>query len=127
MHPNRFVLAGLVAALFAPASSFATNGYFSHGFGVKAQGQAAVGVAWAQDALAAATNPAGTLEVGERFDLGLSWFAPRRSADINGNAFGADTSYSGDGKKNFFIPEFGHARRLSSKLARASPCTATAA
>lgn len=117
MRPHRLALSGLVAALLAPVASYATNGYFSHGYGVKALGQAGVGVAWAQDSLAAATNPAGTLEVGDRVDLGLTWFAPKRGAQVGGNAFGADASYSGDGKKNFFIPEFGYAQRLSSTLA----------
>lgn len=117
MRFHRLALAGFVAALFAPAASHATNGYFAHGYGVKLLGQAGVGVAWAQDALAAATNPSGTLDVGDRVDLGLIWFVPKRGAEIVGNAFGADASFSGDGKKNFFIPEFGYARRLSSTLA----------
>jgi long-chain fatty acid transport protein len=102
--------------MVAPLPALATNGYLSHGYGVKAQGQAGVGIAWAQDALAAATNPAGTAEVGERLDVGLTWFAPKRSADIRGNAYGADAHYSGDGKKNFFLPEFGYTARLSSSL-----------
>jgi len=100
-----------------PTAAQATNGYLSHGFGDKAQGQAGVGIAWAQDALAAATNPAGTAEVGERLDLGLTLFRPSRSADIVGNAFGADARYSGDGKKNFYIPEIAYAHPLSPTLA----------
>jgi len=116
MHFRPSLLPALLAALFAPLAANATNGYFSHGFGAKAQGQAGVGIAWAQDALAAATNPAGTGEVGDRLDLGLTWFVPRRGAEIVGNGAAADASYSGDGKKNFFIPELGYTRRLSSTL-----------
>lgn len=104
-------------ALLLPLAAQATNGYFAHGYGVKALGQAGVGIAWSQDALAAATNPAGTAEVGERVDLGITWFAPRRESAIVGNAFGADASVSGDGKKSFLIPEFGYTTRLSSTLA----------
>ena len=110
------LISALLGTAFSPLSAFATNGYFSHGYGAKAQGQAGVGIAWAQDSLAAATNPAGTAEVGDRVDLGLNWFVPRRSADIVGNAFGPDASYSGDGKKNFFIPEFGVTKKLSNAL-----------
>ncbi len=106
----------LALALAAPALAGATNGYFSAGYGVKAQGLAGVGIALPQDALAAATNPAGTSEVGDRLDLGLTWFVPRRSADIVGNAFGADAGYSGDGKKNFLLPEIAYTRQLSNTL-----------
>lgn len=114
---NSWRHAALLAALFVPGWALATNGYFSHGVGVKSDGLAGVGIALPQDALAAATNPAGTGEAGDRVDLGLTWFAPSRSADIVGNAFGPDAHYSGDGKKNFFIPEFGVQRRLSNTLA----------
>jgi long-chain fatty acid transport protein len=117
MRSTSSFLPAALAALFLPLTAHATNGYFSHGYGIKAQGQAGVGIAWAQDSLAAATNPAGTAEVGDRLDLGLTWFAPRRSADIAGNAFGADASYTGDGKKNFFVPEIGYATQLSPSLA----------
>ena len=97
-------------------SAHATNGYFSHGYGDSAEGQGGVGIAWSQDALAAATNPAGTGFVGNRLDLGLNWFIPRRSADIVGNAFGGDTSDGGNGQDNFFIPEFGLTKQLSPSL-----------
>jgi long-chain fatty acid transport protein len=100
-------------ALLAPLGAHATNGYFSHGYGAKSQGIAGVGIALPQDALAAATNPAGTASVGNRLDLGATLFAPRRSADIEGNAFGPDASYSGDGRKLFLIPDFGYTRALS--------------
>ena len=111
------LLAALPAAALLPLAAHATNGYFSDGFGSKAEGQGGVGIAWAQDALAAATNPAGTALVGSRLDLGLDWFIPRRSAEIIGNAFGADASYNGDGRKNFFIPSVGYAQQLSDTLA----------
>ena len=59
----------------------ATDGYFSHGYGVKSQGMGGVGIALPQDGLAAAANPAGTAFVGDRFDLGLVWFRPSRGRD----------------------------------------------
>lgn len=103
----------LVVVLLSPALALATNGYFSAGYGVKSQGVAGVGIALPQDALAAAANPAGTALVGDRADLGLTWFAPRRDTEIVGNAFGADARYSGDDKKNFFIPDLGYTRRVT--------------
>jgi long-chain fatty acid transport protein len=103
--------------LALPALAGATNGYFSHGYGIKAQGLAGVGIALPQDGLAAATNPAGITGTGNRVDVGLTWFRPSRGAEIVGNDIGADGSFSGDGKKNFFIPEFGYSRQLSKSLA----------
>ena len=110
-------LAGMAAsAALLPLTAQATNGYFSHGYGAKAQGIAGVGIALPQDALAAATNPAGIAAVGDRTDLGLTWFAPSREASITGNAFGPDATHSGNGKKNFFIPDFGITRQISPQL-----------
>ena len=100
-----------------PAAASATNGYFSNGFGVKSQGLAGAGIAYPQDGLAAATNPAGTAFVGDRVDLGLTWFLPSRGTDITGNLAGANGSYDGDGKKNFFIPEFGYVKQVSPTIA----------
>ena len=105
----------IVAALLYPSHALATNGYFSNGYGVKGQGLGGAGIALPLDGLAAATNPAGTAGVEDRIDLGLSWFRPSRSATIVGNPAG-DASYSGDGKKNFFIPEIGYVKRLSPAL-----------
>ncbi|MFT4248838.1 MAG: outer membrane protein transport protein [Pseudomonas sp.] len=107
----------LAAALLAPGLAAATNGYFSHGNSIKSNGIAGIGVALPQDALAAAANPAGTALVGDRLDVGLTWFAPRRSADIQGNAYGADGHYAGNGRNSFFLPEFGYSHRLGERLA----------
>lgn len=108
---------GLLFALLTPFLAQATNGYFSHGMGAKAQGMAGVGIALPQDALAAATNPAGTAQVGDRADLGLSIFAPSRGASIVGNAFGPDASYSGDSTRTFYIPDFGYSHKTDAKTA----------
>jgi long-chain fatty acid transport protein len=113
-HPIRLVAAA--AAFSLPALALATNGYFSNGYGAASQGAGGVGIALPQDGLAAANNPAGTALLASRLDLGLTWFVPNRSADIVGNAFGADAHYSGDGKKNFFIPDIGYLRQLSPTL-----------
>ena len=50
-------IAALIAIAAASGSAFATNGYFAHGYGMKAKGMAGVGNALPQDGLAAATNP----------------------------------------------------------------------
>ena len=108
---NRVLLTALVG--LAPTAALATNGYFSHGYGVRSQSVAGVGIALPHDGLAAATNPAGTALVGDRLDVGLSLFRPDRGASIHGNQAGANGDYSGNGKANFFIPELGYARQAS--------------
>jgi len=112
---NRGILAAaILAGLFTPAVVHATNGYLVNGYGLKAQSLAGVGIAFPQDALAGANNPAGTAWVGDRIDFGVSWFMPRRGAAITGNAVpGASDSYDGNNKKHFLIPEFGYAKQLS--------------
>jgi len=70
-----------------------------------------------ESSLALGANPAAAAALGERIDLGLGWFGPRRSASIAGNAFGADARYSGDGKKNFYLPEGGWVKPLSAQWA----------
>ena len=91
--------------------ALATDGYFQHGYGVQSQGLGGVGIALPLDGLAAATNPAGTALVGNRLDLGLTWFAPKRGAEIQGNgAFNG--GLDGSGKKDFFLPEFGYTRQI---------------
>jgi long-chain fatty acid transport protein len=106
------------AAALAPGAALSTTGYFQHGYGIKAKGMGGVGIALPQDALAAATNPAGMALVGNRLDLGVDWFAPDRGAEITGNAFpGVNGSYDGSDTKGFLIPEFGYNRMLRPSLA----------
>jgi long-chain fatty acid transport protein len=101
----------LAAALLAPLLANASNGYFSHGYGAKSEGMAGVGIALPQDALAAATNPAGTAAVGNRIDLGVSLFVPNRSASITQS--GSETSYDGNDTSKFLIPDFGYTREIN--------------
>jgi len=102
----------LVAAVFVPAA-YATDGYLASGYGVKQTGMGGVGVALPGDSLAAATNPAGMVEVGNRFDMGLSLFHPVRSGTVTGNQLppgypDANGTYNANRVPNFFIPELGY-------------------
>jgi long-chain fatty acid transport protein len=99
------------------AGAWATNGYFSHGYGIKSQGMGGVGIALPQDTIAAAINPAGLGLVGDRIDIGATWFRPQRESEISGNAFpGVNNTYNGDDTENFFIPEFGYNRVVTQEL-----------
>lgn len=115
----KFVTPALLVGLAVvgwPLAASATNGYFSHGYGVRSQGVAGVGIALPQDGLAAAANPAGTAFVGNRLDVEASLFRPDRGASIHGNAYGADGDYSANGKRHFVIPGLGYARQVSPAL-----------
>ena len=106
----------LLLILTTPLS--ATDGYFSTGYGLIQQGQGGAGIALPQDALAAATNPAGIVFVGNRFDIGLTLFRPIRGATITGSGYpGVDGNYDASRKKNFFIPELGYNHLLNPRVA----------
>ena len=103
-----------VMFLLAPMLANATNGYFTHGVGIKTRALAGAGVAFPQDAMASATNPAGMAFIGNHYDIGAVLFFPDRGysagpslANGNGGAFtiGPDSEISGD--KVFLIPGFG--------------------
>ena len=101
MKKIKIIAAALIAGGLVLPMAHATNGYFSHGYGMKSKGMGGVGIALPQDTLAAASNPAGMVEVGNRVDFGLDWFSPKRDATIAG------TNYK-SGSNNFYIPEFGY-------------------
>jgi long-chain fatty acid transport protein len=95
-----------LAALTAPLAAHATDGYFSHGYGMKAKGMGGASVAVAgQDAFGGANNPATMAFAGNRIDAGIDLFSPWREASRSGGAmFGMDGSAKSD--SNYFgIPE----------------------
>lgn len=74
---RRSVSLALASAFVAvPMSALATNGYFAHGWGTKSKAMAGVATALPQDTLVSATNPAGMAFLGNRLDLGVSFFNP---------------------------------------------------
>lgn len=100
-------------------SAFATNGYFGHGYGMKAKGMAGASTASHDDAFFGANNPAAAAFAGNRIDLGVDLFSPIREYSRTGSAGGAgffDGSVESD--SNFFlIPEFGYNRMVNNNLA----------
>jgi len=119
-------LRGIAAALVAmgiglPGAAFATDGYFAHGYGMKALGRGGAAIAMTDDSFGGANNPGNMVWVGKRFDIGLQWFQPDRDASRVGSTglgFGnVDGSASGNGDKSFFIPEVGFNYLMSPTLA----------
>ncbi|OFW27811.1 MAG: long-chain fatty acid transporter [Acidobacteria bacterium RIFCSPLOWO2_02_FULL_65_29] len=108
----------LAAALAAPCAAFATNGYFQHGYGMKAKGMAGAATATAIDTFGGAVNPAKMVWVGDRIDFGADLFSPRRSVKREGSAgFGGFYNGSVDSDSNYFlIPEFGYNKMIRPDL-----------
>ncbi len=121
MAKNRLWLAVVAAVgLSVPTSVLATNGYFAHGYGTKNKGMAGAGAALPQDALAAATNPAGMVLVGDRLDIGVGAFSPIREYTASGAggplpppAFNLANGTVESDNELFFIPHLGYNTMLS--------------
>jgi long-chain fatty acid transport protein len=103
----------LMALAGLTTGAHATNGYFSHGYGMKAQGMAGVATASSDDAFGGANNPASMAFVGNRLDLGVNLFSPIREASRSGGGLNgtskSDSNY-------FLIPEFGYNQMLKPDL-----------
>ncbi len=110
----------LILLAVLPATGWATNGYFSHGSSIAEKGLAGAGAAYSQDALSAATNPAGMVWQGDRWDLGAALFAPSRNYTVTGNPSGAPGTFGlapgtvESENESFIIPQYGQNWMLDS-------------
>jgi len=96
-----------LAAAAVPLAANATDGYFANGYGMKSIGMGGAAVAVSQEPFAGAVNPATAAFLDNQWQVGLSWFSPRRSASRSGSGpAGMDASVDSD-SENFWIPEFG--------------------
>jgi len=126
--PNQRVLSCALVLGFTfgvTAPSFATNGYFLIGYGAKSRSMGGAGVAYAQDGLAAAANPAamGDIEMDTmRVDVGGEFFIPRRSfkndsSTLESGFKGSDKAVNHKSGSNvFLIPSMGGAYKFNRKL-----------
>ena len=125
MKLSRITLALAIAGL--SFSAHATNGYFSHGYGMKAKGMAGASTTNTEDAFFGANNPAAAAFAGNRLDLGVDLFSPKRKASRSGSYPYAGPYYGyipggldGNSKSDsnyFLIPEFGYNKMLNPNLA----------
>jgi long-chain fatty acid transport protein len=109
----------LMALAGLATSAQATDGYFSHGYGMKAKGMGGAATATSEDGFAGANNPAAAAFAGSQLDIGLDLFSPKREASRTGSAGGAGF-FDGTAKSNsdyFLIPEFAYNKMVSSDLA----------
>lgn len=120
---SAFALRPLAVALVlggSLTSAFATNGYFSHGYGMKAKGMGGASVAMTDNAFAGANNPAVAAWAGNRVEVGVDVFMPKRGMERTGGGapgpgvLGAVTLDSDS--NTFYVPEFGYNRAISKNL-----------
>jgi long-chain fatty acid transport protein len=115
MNIRSRTLAVALAAAF-PIAAQATDGYFSHGYGMQAKGMGGASTAVAESAFGAATNPATMAFAGNRWEIGLDMFSPWRKASRSGGAqYGLDGSADSD-SNYFFIPEFAYNKMISPSM-----------
>ena len=112
---KHIIIFSFVATSTVSMNVMATNGYFSHGYGMKAKGMAGAGIAYGQGALAGASNPANMVFVGDRIDFGIDLFIPDRKAEITSPNPTA-TNYDPNEDFAFFIPEFGYNRMINDAM-----------
>lgn len=113
--------AGLVATAVAvatavPSLAVATNGTFMIGYGPKSRAMGGVGVAYGQDGIAAAANPAAMADVEMnvmRADFAAELFIPRRAAYHDSNDLPADEI---SGSNLFLIPTMGGIMKFNRDL-----------
>jgi long-chain fatty acid transport protein len=121
MRSTPFAILGLVVMIVAAmcGAALATNGYFSHGVGMKAKAVGGASVAWPQDAMSGANNPAAPGFLGNRFDVGLDLFRPNRGSEIADNAMGemVNGEYDANDRMNFLIPEIGYNNHYRDNMA----------
>ena len=116
---KKHLLAAAIAAALAPCAALATDGYFSHGYGMKAKGRGGASTAMTTDSFGGAVNPATMVFSGDRMDVGIDWFRPDRSASRVGSAGGTgflDGSADGNETSDFLIPEFGYNKTLNPSM-----------
>ncbi|NEV62990.1 OmpP1/FadL family transporter [Thiorhodococcus minor] len=128
---KRSLVVAVAATSAIPVSVFATNGYFSHGWGTRSKAMAGVATALPQDTLVSATNPAGMAFIGNSLDVGVSFFSPTpRGYEANNDyatqqvqtesgtftlpagGFVTPGEYDSSGDW-FLIPSFGYNHQLS--------------
>lgn len=115
MKLKKLVGALAVVGLTIPGMALATNGYFSHGYGMTAKGMGGASTAMTKDTFGGANNPASMVFVGDRLDVGVDWFRPIRNAERTASTPGfiaVDGQATSD-SNDFLVPEFGYNKMIN--------------
>ncbi len=117
MHRPPCLKAAALAAALVAGPAFATNGYFPHGYGIRAKAMGGASVAMTEDSMGGANNPATMVWVGSRLDAGVDVFSPHRDAQRSGAGVPTLNGRVDSDSEVFFVPELGYNRMLGSDLA----------
>lgn len=102
--------------------SFATDGYYRHGYGIKYSALGGSGVAVSLSSLGAISNPAGISYLNNGFEINGAFFSPERYYDIKGNmsmmpgTFGLMPGKVESGSTSFIFPTLGGNLKLSERF-----------
>lgn len=123
MNFKKRTLAIALSTLIAPMGAHATNGMFLIGFGEKAQSIGGAAIAYPQDAMASAANPANMTWVDVntmRVDVGAELFLPSAEATLDKGTDGdgvPGASVTSKSRANtFLIPNMGMAMKFNRKI-----------
>lgn len=118
---SKHALAVLLASV--PASVFATNGMMMIGFGAKSEAVGGAAIAFPQDAMAGASNPAtiSWIDVSTmRIDVGAELFLPDAEVSLDKGTSGTGVSGPAITQKSrantFVIPNMGGAMKFNRKI-----------
>ncbi|SOC16009.1 OmpP1/FadL family transporter [Rhodobacter maris] len=112
-QPRFAGLAVLCLTAGLPSTSSATEGYFALGYGTAQRGLAGTGVAFSQDAMSGAINPASVASVGHELNFGLELFAPSREFSTGATAMLPANTTVKSGHDLFAIPNFAYNHPLA--------------
>ena len=107
---------------FAFQTTFATDGYYRHGYGIKYSALAGSGVAVSLSSLGAITNPASISYLNNGIEINVSYFSPDRYYEVGGNpsgfpgTFGLMPGKVVSDQKGFFFPTLGANLNLTNKF-----------
>lgn len=116
MNKHTALRATVIAAALVASTAWATDGYFPHGYGIKAKGMGGVSIAMTDQAFAGANNPATASFSGNRAEAGVELFMPKRGVSRSADAGPMAGSVDSD-SKNFLVPEFGYTAPINDKVA----------
>lgn len=119
---KKIFLVLLVILGFAFQTTFATDGYYRNGYGIKYSALAGSGVAVSLSSLGAITNPAAISYLNNGFEVNVSYFSPDRHYSVYGNpsgypgTFGLMPGRVTSDSKSFYFPTLGANLKITDKF-----------
>ncbi|VAW74057.1 putative facilitator of salicylate uptake, partial [hydrothermal vent metagenome] len=113
---KRTLTSAAVTALLVSPLAHATNGYFKIGAGTKNRGLAGAGIAFGQDGIAAAVNPASIAFVDDQVNIGVEIFMPKRKSQLDATGMGGANSNVRSRANKFALPSLGLVKAWNNKI-----------